>query len=265
MRLRDKGKGAGQSFERLVELMARLRGPDGCAWDRKQTLESLRTYILEEAYELVDAVERSDLAAIREELGDLVLEVLFMSQICAEAAEFTIRDVLDSLENKIVRRHPHVFGSRSARDPQEALAHWEDIKANEKPRRDSLLEGVPQALPALVRAFKLSSRAARAGFDWKSVDDILEKLDEERRELETAWSSANQDLLAEELGDMLFVLVNLARHLRVDPEMALQAANRKFVERFHRVEEGLKARGRSPADSSLEEMEALWQQAKKQN
>ena len=256
----------GDSFERLVKLMARLREPEkGCPWDREQTLPSLRPFILEEAYELVDAIDRHENRAIKEECGDLVLEVLFVSQICREEGAFTVGEVLDSLEDKLIRRHPHVFGPRSARDSGEALARWEEIKATEQSDNKSLLSGVPRALPALVRAFKLSSRAARVGFDWSSVKDVLDKLDEELGELDTAIASKDKESLTEELGDILFVMANLARHLDIDPELALDAANRKFTKRFRHVEEKLEAGRRSVSESSLEEMEALWQEAKSEN
>lgn len=253
----------GKSFERLVALMARLRGPDGCPWDRKQTLESLKTYIIEEAYELVDSIDSGETDSIREELGDLVLEALFVSQICAEERRLTIGEVLEALEQKLVRRHPHVFGSRRAADAEEALGRWEDIKAREKEEKSlSLLHDVPRALPALKRAAKLSARAARVGFDWPSVEQVLAKLEEELQELHQARGAANPEALAEEVGDLLFVMANLARHLGVDPEQALEAANRKFVTRFRHIEERLQAEGRSLAEASLEEMEALWSEAK---
>ncbi len=255
----------GEGLEQLVSLMARLRAPNGCPWDKEQTLESLRPFILEEAYELVEAIDQSYPAAIREELGDLLLEVLFVSQICAEKAQFTIKDVMKTLEEKLVRRHPHVFRANKAKDSKEALARWDKIKDSEKQSSSSVLEDVPRALPALVRAHKLSSRAARVGFDWKSVDDVLEKLSEELRELENARNSNNADLLAEELGDLVFTIVNLARHLKVDPEMALHSTNRKFVKRFQHVERRLAEQNRDFADASMEEMEALWEEAKVQN
>lgn len=252
----------GDGFERLVELMARLRGPGGCPWDREQTLQSLRPFILEEAYELVDAIDESRPHGIREELGDLLLEILFVSQIGKEKSQFTIQEVMSTLEDKLVRRHPHVFQSREARDSGEALARWEAIKDSEKPAPTSLLQDVPRALPALVRAQKLSARAAREGFDWNNADEVLEKLSEELQELEKARASANQESLEEELGDLLFAMANLARHLRVDPELALQSANRKFVQRFHYVEERLGRESRTFADSSMVELEALWQESK---
>jgi MazG family protein len=253
----------GERFERLIELMARLRAPEGCPWDQEQTLDSLRPFILEEAYELVDAIDGSQPEAIKEELGDLVLEVLFVSQICAEREHFELWQVLELLEEKLVRRHPHVFGPRQARDSGEALARWNEIKDTEKSKGESVLSNVPRALPALVRASKLSAKAARTGFDWKSVDDVVEKLREELTELEMARVTSRPEAIAEEIGDLLFVVVNLARHLGVDPELALNGTNQKFVNRFRHVEKRLAADKRSPSESNLEEMEALWQEAKK--
>jgi len=261
----------GERWERMVALMSRLRGPEGCPWDRNQTLHSLRPFILEEAYELVDAIEQGKGEAIREETGDLLLEVLFVSQICAERGLFTSNDVLEGLEAKMVRRHPHVFGDQTAASAGDALAKWEAIKDAEKesdadaPSPGSMLGRIPRALPALVRAAKLSARAARVGFDWTSVEQIFDKLDEELRELREARQSGSPDAVAEELGDLLFVISNISRHLSVDPELALKAANQKFEERFRHIEEKLEADGRSPSDSSLKEMEALWQEAKKKN
>jgi MazG family protein len=252
----------GDRFERLVELMARLRAPDGCPWDREQTLESLRPFILEEAYELVDAIDAANMQSIREELGDLLLEVLFVSHVCSEESDFSIRDVMSLLEDKLIRRHPHVFGTRSASNAKEALASWEDMKDAEKAKAPSLLGDVPRALPALTRALKLSTRAAREGFDWESAEGVLEKLSEEVRELETARSTCDEESTVEEVGDLLFAAVNLARHLGVDPELALESTNRKFVERFHYMEAKLQGQDRTPKEASMEELEALWQEAK---
>jgi MazG family protein len=255
----------GEDFEKLVELMARLRSPNGCPWDREQTLESLRPFILEEAYELVDAIDSTDRQAVREELGDLLLEVLFVSQICSEQSYFTIQQVMSTLEDKLIRRHPHVFGTRKAENAREALASWQHMKDDEKAEGESLLGEVPRALPALVRAYKLSARAAREGFDWESADDVLAKLAEEIRELERARSSGDEASLNEEMGDLLFAVVNLARHLGIDPELALQSTNRKFVERFRHIEATLAEQKRPIKDASMEELEALWQEAKKRS
>jgi nucleoside triphosphate diphosphatase len=254
---------SGERWQRLIELMARLRGPEGCPWDKEQTLASLRPYILEEAYELVDAIEQDETTAIREEAGDLLLEVLFVSQICAEQGRFRAEDILDNLASKLVRRHPHVFGDNRADNAGEALERWEEIKDSEKKSDGTpMLARIPRALPALARASKLSAQAARVGFDWGSVEPILDKLKEELGELDSARRSGRQQDITEEVGDLLFVLVNLARHLGVDPELALRSANQKFEERFQHIEQRLAADDRTPGGASLEEMERLWQEAK---
>lgn len=255
----------GKGLERLIDLMARLRGPNGCPWDRKQTLRTLRPFILEEAYELVEAIDTDRTESLQEEVGDLLLEVLFVSQICSEQARFTILEVMHKLEDKLVRRHPHVFRSQKARDSEEALARWEEIKDAEKAEsgdKKSPFQDVPRTLPALARANKLSSRAAREGFDWRSADGVITKLQEELGELEEARAANDPAAIEEELGDLLFSTVNLARHLGIDPEVALQATNRKFIDRFEFVKNQLEKRGHSFETSNMEEMEELWQQAK---
>ncbi len=252
----------GRDFERLVDLMATLRGPGGCPWDREQTMDTLRPYVLEEAYELVDAIDSGEDGAIREELGDMLLEVVFLAQIERERDAFTMSEVVQDISDKLVRRHPHVFESHQAANAGEALAHWDKIKKNEKPESDSVLQGVPAALPALARAHKLSSRAANVGFDWSAVSEVQVKLNEEMQELLDAVDSGRQDSIHEEMGDVLFALANLARHLKIDAELALHDTNRKFVERFRYIEERLTASGRSLEEATLDEMEALWQEAK---
>lgn len=257
---------AGAELEKLLSLMALLRSPDGCPWDRKQTMGSLRPFILEEAYELVEAIHQGEPGGIREELGDLLLEVVFVNQIAEEDGLFEMSGVIRTIHDKLVRRHPHVFREESekAASAGEALERWEEIKDREKPKpaRTSLLDGVARALPALARAQKISQRAARAGFDWKSSDEVRAKLDEEVRELERAVAANNSPAIGEELGDVLFVLVNLARHLEVDAEVSLARATEKFSERFRFLERSLEAEGRSVTDASMDELEALWEQAK---
>jgi MazG family protein len=256
---------AGASFGRLIELMARLRGPEGCPWDRQQTLRSLKPYILEEAYELVDSIESDSSSAVREELGDLLLEFLFVSQISVEEKRFTLTEVLEGLHQKIVRRHPHVFGEHEAGSPSEALAHWEGVKAREKraTHRASILADVPRALPALTRAAKMGARAAVVGFDWPDFRPIVAKLEEETRELVEAADSGAGDRIEEELGDLLFAVVNLARHLGVDPEEALTKSTAKFARRFRHIEEAISRRGGLLEKTPLEEMERLWEEAKR--
>ncbi len=261
-----------EKFETLLRLMERLRGPGGCPWDREQTFTSLRRYLIEETYEVLEAIERGDWGHLPDELGDLQLQIVFQAQIASEEGHFGIEDVLDRINDKLVRRHPHVFGSESLGTAGEVVHRWEEIKQQEKlaaadgdsaGREEALLDAVPQAQPALVEAEQLSKRAAKAGFDWERPEDMLEKVQEESRELLQAHAARDADQMEDELGDMLFMLVNLARRLKVSPELALKRANRKFRYRFGRVEEGLRERGKTPASSDLAEMEELWQQAKK--
>jgi MazG family protein len=256
---------AGEEFEKLLSLMALLRSPEGCPWDRKQTMSSLRPFILEEAYELVEAIHQGEPGGIREELGDLLLEIVFVNRIAEEEGLFEMSDVVRAIHDKLVRRHPHVFrtGVDKAASAGEALERWEEIKDREKPERTSLLDGVARALPALARAQKISQRAARAGFDWKSSAEVRAKLDEEVLELERAVASRSPAAIDEELGDILFVLVNLARHLEVDAEVSLARATEKFSERFRFLERSLEEEGRSVTDATMDELESLWEEAKK--
>lgn len=263
---------ARQRFEDLVRLMARLRGPNGCPWDRQQTPRTLRTYLLEETYEVLDAIERDDPEALRDELGDLLLQVVFLAQIASEERRFTMDDVITALHEKLIRRHPHVFGPVRAETPEQVLRNWEALKAEERgqppgaSRRfgtGGLLDDVPRTLPALLEAYQLTRRAAQVGFDWEKFDDLLAKLSEEVRELrETLAATAPAERLEEEVGDLLFVAVNIARYLKLDPELALRGANQKFAARFRQLEEELKRRGKSWEETSLEEMDALWEESK---
>jgi MazG family protein len=256
---------ASTAFEELVEVMARLRGPDGCPWDREQTLESLRSYLLEETYELLEALDKGDPAALKEELGDLLLEVVFLAQVCREKGLFHIDDVAQGIRDKLVRRHPHVFQDSPAGSPREALRRWEEIKNQEKHDKSpdaSLLDGVPAHQPALLRAHRLSSKASLAGFDWKALDDLCTKVEEELAEFRQAAAAGDRAAMEEELGDLLFITANVGRFSKIDPEVALQAANRKFVSRFRHVERGLRGQGLEPGEATLPQMEALWQEAK---
>jgi MazG family protein len=262
-----------EKFETLLRLMERLRGPGGCPWDREQTIESLRPYLIEETYEVLEAIERGDWAHLPDELGDLQLQIVFQAQIASEQGHFTIQDVLDRITDKLVRRHPHVFGSESLDTAGEVVHRWEEIKRQEKRRgaadgnaagqTEALLEAVPHAQPALLEAEQISKCAAKAGFEWERPEDMLDKIEEESRELLQARESGDADHLEDEMGDLLFMLVNLARRLKISPELALKRANRKFRRRFGQVEAGLRERGKTPASSDLAEMEELWQQAKK--
>jgi nucleoside triphosphate diphosphatase len=251
-------------FEALVALMSRLRGPDGCPWDREQTLETLKTYLVEETYEVVDALDTGDRDAHLEELGDLLFQVVFQAEIRRETGDFDIEDVLGGIHDKLVRRHPHVFGDAKASTPAEVLDQWERLKAREKEgtTRPSLLDHVPARLPALLRALRLTEKAARVGFDWTAEQDLFLKLDEEWAELRAASASGDPRSLAEELGDVLFVLANLARRHGLDPEDALRGSNRKFERRFRHIEATLSRQGRRLEDATLAEMDALWEEAK---
>jgi len=255
---------AGDELERLMALMARLRGPEGCPWDREQTMRSLRPFILEEAYELVEAINVGDTKSIREELGDLLLEVVFVNQIAAERKLFGMDEVIRGIHDKLVRRHPHVFETERVSTADKALERWEEIKEREKGKRSSILDRVPRSLAALARAQKISLRAAKAGFDWKSAEEVKAKVAEEVEELNKAVASGSSAAVEEEIGDILFALVNLARHLDVDAEVALSAAIEKFSERFRFLESALQTQGRSVSDAGMEELDGLWEKAKNQ-
>ena len=271
--------------------MARLRAPGGCPWDREQTFDTIKKYTLEETYEVLEAIDNRDWPELTNELGDLLLQVLFYAEMGKEDGKFSIDDVLDALSNKLIHRHPHVFGDVKAANAEQALKNWEALKAEEKKKRqaggpgwqqklpETLLNSVSSKVPALIEAHKISSQAARVGFDWPGVEGILEKLAEETHELQEHMASlplgklkgndkrvspAMHSLLEEEVGDLFFVLVNLARHLDVDAESALRKTNRKFRRRFGFVEEQLTKEGGKIEDASLEQMEALWRQAKSQ-
>jgi MazG family protein len=300
----------GERFERAVQIMARLRAPGGCPWDREQTFDTIKPYTLEEAYEVLEAIDNRDWPELTGELGDLLLQVLFYSQMASEEGHFSVDDVLDRLSNKLIDRHPHVFGEVKADTSAEVLRNWEALKAQEKEKEkekkkkpvlagndnkhdsdstQSVLAGVSAKMPALAEAYKLSSRAARVGFDWPQIDGLFAKLDEETLELREelkagpmpffndqtvgtgiAGSGRPQvapelrERLEDEVGDLFFVLVNIARHLSLDPESALRRTNRKFRRRFQWMEERLRNSGRGPQEVSMQELETLWQQAKQQ-
>ena len=292
----------GERFERALSIMARLRAPGGCPWDREQTFDSIKPYTLEETYEVLEAIDHRDWDELVGELGDLLLQVLFYAEMAKEEGRFSIDDVLERLSNKLVARHPHVFGDVKAESSSDVLRNWEALKAEEKKKRlaagggktagkdedaQSVLAGVSRAIPALLEAYKLSSRAAHVGFDWPNVEGLFEKLEEETRELKeqlemfpapgprphargTA-SAAGQTIsdelrsrLEDEVGDMFFVLVNIARYLSLDPESALRKTNRKFKKRFQWMERQLRESDRTPQQASLDELESLWQAAKQQ-
>ncbi|MBI3656938.1 MAG: nucleoside triphosphate pyrophosphohydrolase [Acidobacteria bacterium] len=251
-------------IKKLVELVARLRGPHGCPWDKEQTRETLKPMLVEEAYEVLDALDDGDPQPLKEELGDLLFQVVFHSQIAAERGEFTLADVIDRIYEKMVRRHPHVFGEADYKTAADVLRNWEDIKAAEKgsARKASLLDGSPKFLPPLNEAYQLTAKAARVGFDWSHIEEVFDKLQEEIGEARTAIQSNDSGKIRDEIGDLLFVVVNIARFLNVDAESALRRTNQKFIRRFHYIEERLKAQGKSINESNLAEMDALWQEAK---
>lgn len=261
----DKG-----GIEALLDIMARLRDPqDGCPWDVEQDFASIAPYTIEEAYEVADAIERGDMDDLKDELGDLLLQVVFHAQMAKEEGLFDFSDVVRAICEKMIRRHPHVFGDEEQRSAGSVKGRWEKIKAEEKAakgaKQASILDDVPLSLPALVRAIKLQNRAARVGFDWPDTSQVIDKLNEEMLELSAELAKGGDaDRLEDEMGDLLFVYANLARHLNVDPEAALRRANAKFRRRFGRIEEKLAAAGKRPEDSTLEEMDAFWNEAKRE-
>jgi len=270
---------AGKEFERLVQIMRVLRGPNGCPWDQKQTHSSLRRFLLEETYEVLDAIDANNSSSLREELGDYIFEAVFVAQLSEEAGDFSVGDVLNTVCEKLIRRHPYVFNRKSIQDlkitSENALQIWESIKTEEKlASRESssidkpkTLSGVPPSLPALLRAYKINSRAASVGFDWEKSDDAISKVEEELSELRCEVESglADNKLKAEiELGDLLFTIVNLARKLQIEPEGALRKATEKFINRFERMEKNISHRGHSLRDVSLKTMDKEWELIKRQ-
>ena len=252
-----------RSFDDLVQLMTRLRGPDGCPWDRKQTLADLKPYVIEEAYEVVDAIDRDDRAALLEEVGDMLLEAVFLTEITREEGTFDVYDSITAIHDKLVRRHPHVFGDVEAKDAEQVLTNWEKLKqAERKAENKSLLAGVPQSLPALLKASRLTEKAARVGFDWRRTEDVFHKLDEEIAEFREAVASGDTSHVHEEIGDLLFTIANIARKVNVNPEEALQSTNRKFMRRFEAMEKQVHEQGKNLDQLTLEEMDKLWDEAK---
>jgi MazG family protein len=246
--------------------MRRLRGPGGCPWDREQTLQTLRPFVLEETYEVLDAIDRGDHDDLRGEIGDLLFEGVFLAQIESDEGRFTVADSLRAITEKLIRRHPHVFGTAShVRTPGQVLEQWEQIKSREQRdegRRQSVLRGMPKALPALLGAHEIGTRAAAVGFDWARPEDVVAKIEEEVGELQRAARDEGRERVEEEMGDLLFAIANLARKLGIEAESALRRANQKFTARFEKVEAAFAAEGRSVHDASLEEMEEVWQQIK---
>jgi MazG family protein len=254
---------ARRSFDDLVRLMTKLRGPEGCPWDREQSLADLKPFVIEEAYEVVDAIDRNDRHSLLEEVGDLLLEAVFIAEITREEKSFDIYDSITAIHDKLVRRHPHVFGDVEAGDAEQVLVNWEKLKNEErKAENKSVLAGVPQSLPALLKASRLTEKAARVGFDWRRTEDVFDKIDEEMGELRDAVANSDAASIEEEIGDLLFTLANVARKLEINPEEALQSTNRKFMRRFESMEAAVRASGRNLDDLNLEEMDRLWDDAK---
>ena len=262
-----------RSLDELIAVMERLRAPGGCPWDREQTYASLAQYLLEETYETFDAIQDADqtgdVTNLREELGDLLLQVIFHATIGKEKGDFTIDDVADGITQKLILRHPHVFGDAKIESAEAVLDNWDKLKADERKAsgkkekiKDSILDEVPVHFPGLLEGLKLSKKAAKVGFDWKDISQIFDKLNEETAELKTAMNGRDPGEIAEEIGDLLFVVVNLARRLDVEPETALKKTNRKFRERFKFIEQQLKAADRTLEDASLDEMDELWNESK---
>jgi MazG family protein len=258
---------AGSAFQTLVDIMVRLRGPQGCPWDREQTIESLRAFLLEETHEVLDAIDRADLDALRGEIGDLIFEGVFLAQVCADEGRFTVADSLRAINAKLIRRHPHIFDpeGRPLDTPGEVHQQWEQIKAQEQAdagERRSVLRGLPRALPSLLRAYEIGTRVAAVGFDWAKPESVVDKIEEEVDELRRAIASEGTARSEEEMGDLLFAIANLSRKLGIEPESALRKANEKFSRRFEALEERLHDRGRSVHDATLDEMEREWQEIK---
>ena len=250
------------NLEELVRIMAALRGEKGCPWDREQTAESLKPFIVEEAYEILDAIDERNPDLIKEELGDLLFQIVFQCRIAEEKGEFGIGDVIEGIGKKMTSRHPHVFGGSDIRTSEEVLVKWDEHKKREGKQRESILEGIPKTLPALLRARKLQDRAAKVGFDWEKIDDVLSKLDEEVAEFKQAVRSRKETAIEDELGDILFMIVNISRFIGVNPEEALRKTISKFISRFRYIEMAAAERGEKLADMSLAEMDALWDKAK---
>ena len=251
-----------KNFNDLVELSKHLRSPEGCPWDREQKLETLRPYIIEEAYEVVQAIEQKDKDEFIEELGDLFFQVIFASQIASEDGEFDIEEVIDRLHNKLVRRHPHVFGDEKAKDAEEAIKTWHRQKLKEKSRKRRLLE-IPRTMPSLLRAHRVGEKASQVGFDWKNAQQVLPKVKEELNELEVEINNKNRDGIEKEFGDLVFSIVNLGRHLKLDSESTAHKAIDSFINRFSKVEDKAQEKGKELSGLTIEEMDELWEEVKR--
>jgi len=253
-------KKIGENLETLVKIMERLRGPSGCPWDRKQNFSTLRQYVIEEAYEVVDAIETKDFIKICEELGDLLMQVVFISQLAKEKNKFDINDVIKTISEKMWRRHPHVFGNESAKTPDDVLKKWGRIKKTEG--RKFLLHGIPQHLPALLQSYRIGEKASHVGFDWVKMEDVLKKIEEEIIELKTALKKKNKRAIEEELGDILFSIVNLARWLGKNPEFILRKTNKKFIKRFTRMEKLMMREKKEFHEVDIKKLDSWWEKVK---
>jgi tetrapyrrole methylase family protein/MazG family protein len=249
-------------FQELLKIMEALRSEKGCPWDKEQTRESLKPFIVEEAYELIEAIDESDPEKIKEELGDLLFQIVFQCQIAKENNEFKVSDVIEKISKKMIARHPHVFGKADYKTADEVLLHWEEQKKLEGKMRESILEGIPKTLPSLLRAHRLQKRAAGVGFDWEKVEDVLKKLDEELKEFKEALKTKKQDEIEDELGDIFFMLVNISRFIGVNPEDALRKTISKFIHRFRYIEMNAAEQGKKLSDMTLNEMDSLWDESK---
>ena len=249
--------------QEIVDIMARLRAPDGCPWDIKQTHQSLKPYLIEESCEVLDAIDDEDMGLLEEELGDVLMNLVFHAQLASEKKHFTFQDVARKISEKMIRRHPHVFDENCQLTPEEVEAQWDEIKKKEKAERESILEGIPRSLPALSRAQKLQKRAAKVGFDWPDTEGPLDKIAEETEELKEAIAVNSKEEIEAEFGDLLFSMVNLARHLGIDANRALHLSNQKFIDRFQKLEKVCKSEEKQLENMSLEEMDAVWDQIKK--
>jgi len=255
---------AGEAFEELLKIMQTLRSEHGCPWDRAQTPETLRSYLIEEAYELLESIDHNEKDKIKEELGDLLFQIVFQAQIAAEEGAFNMKDVLEAIIEKMLARHPHVFGEETLKTKEEVLQRWEEHKKREGKLKDSIMEGLPKALPALLKALRAQERAARVGFDWDTPEDVLEKVQEELQELKQAIKSKEPDSIIAEIGDLLFSIVNLSRQLNINPEDALRRSTDKFIKRFQQIEYKARQKGLQLHNMSIEEMNHLWEQVKKE-
>jgi len=251
-------------FQKLIELMATLRGENGCPWDKKQTLETLKPYLIEETYELIDAIESKEAGRVKEELGDLLFQIVFLSRVCCDRGLFSIENVIEEIHSKMIRRHPHVFGEVKADTSKEVLDQWYRIKSKEKKKKKktSVTDDIPKNLPALRKAFRLQRKVAVVGFDWSKIEDVMKKVDEELAELRKGIEQENHDAIEEEIGDLLFSIVNAARYLNIDAENALNKTIAKFTERFRQIETKLTANGKNIEEFTLEQMDAEWEKVK---